>query len=48
MDRGAWPTTVYGVAKSRTWVTTHEHTLQITLWELCVGKKTGKEPECDI
>ena len=27
MDRGAWQTTVHGVAKSQTWLSTHTHQL---------------------
>ena len=54
MDRGAWQATVHGVAKSQTWLSTHESThLQILLFpffspdlneKLMRGKNTTELP----
>ena len=43
MDRGAWWTTVYGVAKSQTRQSTrkHIHTRALALWVSCCNKEEG-------
>ena len=51
MDRGAWLATIYGVTKSRTWLSTRKHLIQcltpISQWIILKGRrvkyKTGSQ-----